>query len=625
LDSQPDPHRFRLESTAKVAPFPRAKYLTYSSKLKVQSKDYGLIPFRLLGSQQYMLDELCIGLDAGITDFLFLKNRQTGATTFFISLDMFWAFEHRGLLGTFVLHKEEARDDWRSNIEVFYQEIPRSVVIAGKKVRFKPAILHHNRNILSFNNGSRFRYLIAGTAENRRGGLGRSGASNFTHMTETAFYGSPDDVDAFESSTSSIYPHRLHIEETTANGFNWWQARWEEAQSSPTKRCVFVGWWRDERNQFPPDHPFYGYFMGGKEHSLSRLERERIRNVRDEYDVEITRAQLAWYRWHLSEKKSSDQALMDQENPWTAADAFVATGSKYFSSASLTAGIRDARRIPFMAYKYRWTSRFDEISVVGITDKRSAELRIWQQASRYGYYAIGCDPAYGSSDEADRNVISVWRVYADGMDQVAEFATSSTSMYQTAWSLAHLAGFYGANECRVLIELNGPGKAVFAELKRIREELRMLRPAADNYELRNCLNRMHDFFYKRIDNPGGSEFAYHWTMTEDLKRMLMARFKDAFELDRLRVRSVPLLDEMRRIVNDEGHIAAEGGGNDDRVIAAALAYEAYDKWMRRRMTGMQMTRAHSAVIEANGGESQVFRMVNSFLRRANISVTEKRP
>jgi hypothetical protein len=32
-------------------------------------------------------------------------------------------------------------------------------------------MLHHNWNILSFDNGSRFRYLIAGTAENRKGGL----------------------------------------------------------------------------------------------------------------------------------------------------------------------------------------------------------------------------------------------------------------------------------------------------------------------------------------------------------------------------------------------------------------------------------------------------------------------
>jgi hypothetical protein len=615
--TQTEDHKFRLPSAGKVAPFPREKFLKFLSKLKVQSKDYGLVPFRLLGSQLYILDELCKGREAGISTFLILKARQMGATTFFIALDLFWSFDHKGLLGTFVLHKEEARDDWRATIEVFYQEIPKKTNIDGRLVNFKPATVHHNRNILSFNNGSRFRYLIAGTGENRKGGLGRSGASNYTHMTEAAFYGNEDDLAAFTSSTSSIYPHRMFIKETTANGFNHFAEEWEDGLRSKTKCCIFVGWWRDERNQFATDHDFYAYFM--PDTALTKLERDRVRAVRSEYDFTISLQQIAWYRWKLDEEFHGDQSMMDQEFPWTADDAFQATGAKYFTTASLTAAIRTARRIRFQPYRYRMTNRWEDIAVQAWADPR-AELRIWEQASRFGYYAIGCDPAYGSSDEANRNVISIWRCYAEGMEQVAEFCSSQASTYHTAWALAHLAGFYGTNDARVLLELNGPGKAVFAELQQIKNDLRQMRPTPDNYDLRNCLNRMHDFFYKRIDNPGGSEFTYHWVMTEDLKRMLMARFKDAFELDRIKIRSVPLLEEMRKIVNDEGHIAAEGAGNDDRVIGAALAYECYGRWMRQKLMGMQMTRAHAQVIEANGGESQVHRVVTSFLKRSNIAL-----
>jgi hypothetical protein len=305
--------------SGKVAPFPRQQYLKYISRLTIQSKDMGRVPFRLLGSQRYLLDELCAGLDEGITEFLVVKNRQCGSTTFFISVDMFWAFKYHGLLGAFVLHKEEARDDWRTTIEIFYDDIPRKTQLDGRVMRFKPEIVHHNRNVLSFKNGSRFRYLIAGTAENRKGGLGRSGASNFTHMTECAFYGNAEDVAAYRSSTSSIYPHRLTIMETTGNGFNWFEEEWREAKDSKTKRCIFVGWWRDERNRFPTDHPFYKYFM--PDHRITALERERIRAVKSEYGFDITLQQLAWYRWHLREQKNNDQALMDQEVPWTADDA----------------------------------------------------------------------------------------------------------------------------------------------------------------------------------------------------------------------------------------------------------------------------------------------------------------
>ena len=95
-----EPERFELRSSA-VAPFPRAKFLQFLKQLKVQSKDYGLVPFRLLGSQRYLLDEICTALDNGITVIYVLKNRQAGISTFLLALDLFWAFEHKGLLGCF--------------------------------------------------------------------------------------------------------------------------------------------------------------------------------------------------------------------------------------------------------------------------------------------------------------------------------------------------------------------------------------------------------------------------------------------------------------------------------------------------------------------------------------------
>src|SRR5882724_4816803 len=111
-----EPEKFELQFTS-VAPFPRERFLKFLSKLKVQSKDFGLVPFRLLGSQRYILNEICAGLADGITTFYFLKARQLGASTFFLALDLFWAFEHKGLLGVLITHKEDSRDDFRSGIE----------------------------------------------------------------------------------------------------------------------------------------------------------------------------------------------------------------------------------------------------------------------------------------------------------------------------------------------------------------------------------------------------------------------------------------------------------------------------------------------------------------------------
>ena len=57
---------------------------------------------------------------------------------------------------------------------------------------------------------------------------------------------------------------------------------WEQAKEDPTKCAIFVGWWRDERNQFPVTHPFFiAYMPQGIETALLPLERKRVRQVRE--------------------------------------------------------------------------------------------------------------------------------------------------------------------------------------------------------------------------------------------------------------------------------------------------------------------------------------------------------
>jgi hypothetical protein len=602
--------KFELRSSA-VAPFPRAKFIAFLKQLKVQSKDYGLVPFRLLGSQVYLLDEICKGLDNGITVFYVLKNRQAGISTFLLALDLFWAFEHKGLLGVFITHEEGSRDDFRSAIEVFFAETPKT-----HKVNY----VRHNRNLLILKNASKFRYLIAGTSSGRKGGLGRSGSANFVHATEVAFYGNDDDLAEFRSQTSSLYPHRLQIYESTANGFNHYEEAWDLAKRDPTKAAIFIGWWRDERNTFPLDHPFFAKYMpDGVASSLTSLERKRVREVREQFGFEISLQQIAWYRWHLESEKINDQSLMDQEYPWTDQDAFQATGSQFFTAEALTNCIREAKRHPFQTYRYKLTHKFEETKLQQTRDPRSP-LRVWEEASKFGYYALGCDPAFGSSDEADRSVVSVWRCYADCMVQVAEFCSPEPSTYQTAWVLCHLAGYFGLTWIMPIIELTGgAGKAVMDEVEKVRKLSNEMRPQDDEHGIRNILGNMRSFFYRRIDSLGGG-LLKEWQSTEDLKRMAMNQLKNGIELGRVVPRSVPLIDEMRRIVNDEGHIGGEGRAKDDRVIGAALAYQAWNVWTQPRVRALGLTYARSLEIDERGGTEPVDRLILNFLKKQNIKV-----
>jgi hypothetical protein len=205
--------------------------------------------------------------------------------------------------------------------------------------------------------------------------------------------------------------------------------------------------------------------------------------------------------------------------------------------------------------------------------------------------------------------------------QVAEFCTNQISTYQCAWVLAHLAGFYGKADCRIILEITGPGTAVWQELQQLRSRMNEIRAADDEMGLRNVFKCMREFMYRKPDSLSG-DLAFHWKMTDDLKRSLMAKFKDAFELQRLIPRSVPLLEEMRHIINDEGHIEAEGAHKDDRVIAAALAHEAWRMWSLPMLRAKGMTIARSRQIESAGGEKPIDGLILDYLKKSNIKRDE---
>ncbi len=78
---------------------------------------------------------------------------------------------------------------------------------------------------------------------------------------------------------------------------------------------------------------------------------------------------------------------------------------------------------------------------------------------------------------------------------------------------------------------------------------------------------------------------------------------------------------MRRLVNHDGSIEADGGGNDDRAVTAAMAHECWRKWLQPMLIGMKMTRERAMDIDARGGEQPIDKLILNYLKRSNISVT----
>ena len=593
--------------TGAVHAFPRERFLNFVKMLRIRSKDVGLIPLRFNGAQLYILDELCRGLEDGVTTFLFLKARQLGASTFFLALDLFWAFEYKGLVGAFVTHDEASRDQFRDQITLNLNMLPDG---------YKKNIMINNRTLLTFENASMFRYLVAGTKQSGSSKLGRSGGCNYCHSSETAFYGNVDDLASLQQTFSDKYGHRLYVFESTANGFNHFQEMWETALSSPAQRAVFVGWWRNEAFEFSSEHPLYiKYMPQGTKTPMTELEAKKVRQVKKLYGFDITSGQLAWYRYMLENKCNGDQAMADQEVPWTADDAFVSTGSQFFTDSSITYQSKEAKQKLCKPFLFKMTEHWDELEVVP-SRVGNASLKVWEEPVHNGVYVMGVDPAYGSSPEADQTVLSIFRCYSDRLEQVAEYCSNSIQTYQCAWVLAFLGGWY--QDIMVNLELNGPGTAVFNELKVLKNQTRDLQGLSDK-SLYNCMARMRDFRFLRPDSMMGGSTIRHWRTNMDNKRAMFHRMKDFLELGLVRIRSMHCLEEMRRIEIDEGFIAAGGRSKDDRPFAAGLAIWAWDQWRRNEMKNKGITYERAKALEASGGvEDPVQSIMTRFLKDKKI-------
>ena len=392
--------------------------------------------------------------------------------------------------------------------------------------------------------------------------------------TEVGEWGDEEGFASLKASMSETNPNRLEVYESTAQGLaSFFYEMCERAKDSVSTRFIFVGWWRDEKNAKHEGTNEYRVYWDGK---LLPEERKWTREILTEYGVEITPAQIAWWRWKMNEE-IGDLDLMYQNYPPTADYAFIASGENFFSTARLTDEVRliKAAEPPDM-FRFVLRDNFQDCDVME-TGSKHCNLRVWEHADPKGVYVLGADPAYGSSDWADRFCASVWRCYGDGMVQVAEFCTESCNTYQFAWVILYLAGYYG--DTMINLEINGPGQAVFQEMQSMR------RMAPDNpsnpiaKQILKVIQSLPQYLYKRIDTFGRPN-AYHSLSNTQFKERMMNLFKDCFERGISQVRSEACIEEMQRVVREEGQLGAPNRGKDDRVIAASLAHVAWTDWRR---------------------------------------------
>ena len=582
-------------------------FWSFCSALRVDTKEKGevtLSPENLMGTQIYFITEIARGINEGCHHFVILKGRQLGITTICIALDLYWAFKHNGVSGSLVTHNEESREMFRTTITMYMAGLPEKWKIPEER---------HNRTQLVLKNRSRLSYLVAGTRKNTK--LGKGGALTFLHGTEVSEWGDEEGMASLEASLAEENPDRLFIFESTAQGMNHYVDMWENAKSAHSQRAIFIGWWRNQ---------FYKKLKGSSEYRVywdgrpSPEERKWIVEIKKLYNFDITDEQIAWWRWNMAEK-TRDEQLMYQNHPPTEDYAFIMSGSNFFNTNRITDEYKIAVKLPVNNFRFMFRENFEDTEIVQCSEKLQ-NMKIWEFPKAGSNYVVGADPAYGSSEWADRFCASVYRCYADGMEQVAEFNTSDCSPYQFAWVICYLAGAYmmeAKSTCMLNLEINGPGQQVMNEMNQLkRVAANSATPSSRG--LLNIVANIQNFMYKRQDSFGAPS-AYH-TRTNTLeKERMFGAFKDGFERGMIRVKSPGCIDEMKNIVREDGFLGAPGRGKDDRIVASALATVTWIDYVRIRLVQQGLTRQACLKRDADGTSGGSGKTVENYLKSIGMA------
>ena len=223
-------------------------------------------------------------------------------------------------------------------------------------------------NEVRFGNGSTWEPVTAGSSEQVADKLGRSGALDVLHLSETAFFPHPE---ALWASLESALPVRTgwRVSESTmpASRQQWHAAEYARTRDGRGRflRAFFWPWFNDPLKRIRRDDPRYAQAMGDQiaETFRHEVEREDLLGL----DVE----QRAFRRWAYLLGSPEDRRRARRENPEDDETPYDTPGESWLDAGALevlAAGCSDPvrrRRLGELYSVSLWVTQADRV-VVGV-------------------------------------------------------------------------------------------------------------------------------------------------------------------------------------------------------------------------------------------------------------------
>lgn len=504
--------------------------------LKIRTKDGQVIPFKLNAPQQRMYDAIKVQAEKGKPiRLIVLKARQMGFSTLTESVVFKHCATKKNIVAGIVAHELSATNNLFEMFKRFYANLPDWL---------KPEMLKSNAKELVFNNkegtGLDSRIQLY-TAESREG-LGRSGTFNILHLSEYAFW--KEQKSTMTALLQAVPDEKgsIVIIESTANGFDEFQERWQKAVNGESEYIpIFCAWHElEEYTKEPPED----FVLTAEEQSLKALYR-------------LTDGQLYWRRTKIASEFNGDIDHFKQEYPACPEEAFISTGESVFNKALIIERLSQLRNVePIKVGRFEYDKEYISRDVAKITnihwvDDENGEIQIHSlpeenEKGQKKPYALGGDTAGEGSDSFTAKVI-------DNITQkcVATYRKRNVDDDLYADQMYCLGMYY--NEAIIGIETNF-SIAPTNELERLGYKNLYMREQVDDIS-------------KRIIKK------YGFNTTKITRPQILGEFKALFrENPEIESDKETLREMLTFIRHDNGKESAMDGKHDDLVMADAIAH-----------------------------------------------------
>lgn len=493
-------------------------------QIKIRPKDVtrGLISFEFNEAQMIIHKAIEEQREkTGKVRAIILKARQQGISTYCTGR-VYWKTKYMPLSRSVVMAHDTATSDSLFNMS--------KDLHANMDPRFKPELSRSNAKEIIF--VDRKKDAAGGDYEEKRGyrlytagspEAGRGTTPTIAHLSEVAFWQFDEKILAglFQGIPSSQGTEV--ILESTANGISGEFYRlWKMAEKGLNEYIpVFIPWFKtsEYRTPAPPS-----YEMDEDELKYKEL-----------YNLDID--QMFWRKMKIGE---SGPVKFQQEYPATAEEAFVSTGSNVFDIPILNA----MQTTPPLERR-----RLEEGSTY-FDPHPQGELKVFKRHTNDDRFLIAADVSLGVGQDASVAIVMNYE-----REVIAKFRSDKIDPTRYGEILFYLGRMY--NNAILGVESNSIGVATLARLSQMRYP-----------------NLYYQTNIAKLDNESGDRPGFRTTTST--KPAIIGLLKNAIHNRDVIINDEDIILELKEfILTDSGKTEAMPGGNDDCVIALAIALEIY--------------------------------------------------